>query len=120
MTRVEHIGPHTLYLGDCREILPTLGKVDAVVTDPPYGIGFKYESHDDGLEKWFALLDEVVPLLRAKARFVVMPSCAVKRLGWWYANHAPDWVIAWHKGSPGHQSAAIQADARSFFDGMRL
>jgi len=27
----------TLYLGDCREILPTLGKVDAVVTDPPYG-----------------------------------------------------------------------------------
>lgn len=37
--RKEIIGPHTLYLGDCREILPTLGKVDAVVTDPPYGIG---------------------------------------------------------------------------------
>ena len=34
--RVEHIGDATLYLGDCREILPTLGKVDAVVTDPPY------------------------------------------------------------------------------------
>jgi DNA modification methylase len=32
-------GNATLYLGDCREILPTLGKVDAVVTDPPYGIG---------------------------------------------------------------------------------
>ncbi len=28
-----------IWLGDCREILPTLGKVDAVVTDPPYGIG---------------------------------------------------------------------------------
>ena len=26
----------TLYLGDCREILPTLGKVDAIITDPPY------------------------------------------------------------------------------------
>ena len=37
--RVEQIGEATLYLGDCREILPTLGKVDAVVTDPPYGIG---------------------------------------------------------------------------------
>jgi DNA modification methylase len=37
--QVEHIGDATLYLGDCREILPTLGKVDAVVTDPPYGIG---------------------------------------------------------------------------------
>lgn len=39
MTRIEHIGDATLYLGDCREILPGLGKVDAVVTDPPYGIG---------------------------------------------------------------------------------
>jgi DNA modification methylase len=39
MSRVERIGDATLYLGDCREILPTLGKVDAVVTDPPYGIG---------------------------------------------------------------------------------
>jgi DNA modification methylase len=29
----------TCILGDCREVLPTLGKVDAVVTDPPYGIG---------------------------------------------------------------------------------
>lgn len=28
-----------LICGDCREVLPTLGKVDAVVTDPPYGIG---------------------------------------------------------------------------------
>jgi len=34
--RVERIGDATLYLGDCREVLPTLGKVDAVVTDPPY------------------------------------------------------------------------------------
>lgn len=32
------IGDCTLYLADCMDILPTLGKVDAVVTDPPYGI----------------------------------------------------------------------------------
>jgi site-specific DNA-methyltransferase (adenine-specific) len=37
MSRVEQIGAATLYLGDCRDVLPTLGKVDAVVTDPPYG-----------------------------------------------------------------------------------
>lgn len=36
--RVEIIGDCTLYLGDCLEILPTLGKVDAVVTDPPYSL----------------------------------------------------------------------------------
>lgn len=33
------IGRAQLYLGDCRDILPTLGKVDAICTDPPYGIG---------------------------------------------------------------------------------
>lgn len=31
------IGDATLYLGDCAEILPLIGKVDAVITDPPYG-----------------------------------------------------------------------------------
>ena len=36
MSREEVIGDCRLILGDCLEILPTLGKVDAVVTDPPY------------------------------------------------------------------------------------
>ena len=38
MTETVQIGDCTLICGDCLEILPTLGKVDAVVTDPPYGI----------------------------------------------------------------------------------
>ena len=38
--RVEQIGDARLILGDCLEILPTLPKVDAVITDPPYGIGY--------------------------------------------------------------------------------
>lgn len=37
--RKEIIKDCTLYLGDCMEVMPTLGRVDAVVTDPPYGIG---------------------------------------------------------------------------------
>lgn len=40
MPRTETIGDCTLYLGDCREILPSLPRVDAVVTDPPYGIAY--------------------------------------------------------------------------------
>jgi hypothetical protein len=31
----------TIYHGDCREILPSLPKVDLVLTDPPYGIGLR-------------------------------------------------------------------------------
>lgn len=36
--REEQIGDARLILGDCREVLPTLGPADAVVTDPPYGL----------------------------------------------------------------------------------
>lgn len=39
MIRTEIIGDATLYLADCREVLPTLAPADALVTDPPYGIG---------------------------------------------------------------------------------
>jgi DNA modification methylase len=38
MSETVQIGDATLYLGDCMDILPTLPKVDAVITDPPYGI----------------------------------------------------------------------------------
>lgn len=33
----------TIYHGDCREILPTLPKVDLLLTDPPYGIDFAWD-----------------------------------------------------------------------------
>lgn len=37
----ERIGGQRLILGDCLEVMPLLGKFDAVVTDPPYGMSFK-------------------------------------------------------------------------------
>ena len=43
--RKEVIGDCTLYLGDCREILPSLGGVDAVLSDPPYGDGDTHAKH---------------------------------------------------------------------------
>ena len=36
MSRVEQIGDCTLYEGDCLEIMPTLGSVNHVISDPPY------------------------------------------------------------------------------------
>lgn len=48
MNRVETIGNATLYLGDCLDILPSLPKVDAVVTDPPYGQAYKVNTFHKG------------------------------------------------------------------------
>lgn len=54
MSRIEYLAEGvTLCLGDCREILPTLGKVDAVVTDPPYGIGLETKTSDFRGSRYF-------------------------------------------------------------------
>jgi site-specific DNA-methyltransferase (adenine-specific) len=42
--RKEIIGPCTLYLGDCLDILPEIGRVDALVTDPPYSSGARQQA----------------------------------------------------------------------------
>lgn len=67
----------TLYLGDCREVLPMLGRFDAVVTDPPYGIGLGSTSgsgngHGLSLDAYASFSDsyddfcsQIVPALNA-------------------------------------------------------
>jgi len=48
--KVEKIGRATLYLGDCRDVLPTLEPVDCMVTSPPYNCGKNYGKASDDLE----------------------------------------------------------------------
>ncbi len=48
------IGNATLYLGDCLEILPTLARVDAVITDPPYGLGDRWTGGTWGADPMYA------------------------------------------------------------------
>ena len=83
MPRKEQIGGATLYLGDCREVLPTLSGVDACVTDPPYGVGLKYESHDDTvLVDWLPLARTIAPVVAFSpgvANFVSFPPDMTER-----------------------------------------
>lgn len=103
--RVETIGDATLYLGDCLEILPTLGKVDAVVTDPPYGIGAdeaaaknkgKWGWRDYGESKW----DRQRPPPEV---FAAMLSCSREQVIWggnYFTDMLPPsmrWLM-WDKG----------------------
>jgi site-specific DNA-methyltransferase (adenine-specific) len=85
---IERIGDCTLILGDCREVLPTLGKVDAVVTDPPYGIGWNTDStrfsgsgHTRGKGKrWGAITGDDLA-------FDPLPWLQFKYVVFWGANH---------------------------------
>ena len=76
------IGNATLYLGDCLEILPTLPKVDAVITDPPYGIGFKGKTENDGRKsrgayESFADDDPAYIVERVKAALSISERAAI-------------------------------------------
>ena len=57
------IGNATLYRADCFDVLPTLNHIDAAVTDPPFGIGYKYRSYDDSPRTYPALMQRLVPQL---------------------------------------------------------
>ena len=92
--------------GDCLEVMKTMedNSIDLILTDPPYGVNLKYENYDDTEENWFKLMDKWIPEARRIAKMVIFPSCQIKRLDWFYKNHKPDWLICWHKGSPGHSA----------------
>ena len=58
------IGNATLHLGDCLDVLKTLpaDSVDAIVTDPPAGIGFMgkdWDHHKGGRKQWIAWMTEI-------------------------------------------------------------
>ena len=89
--RREQIGLATLYLGDCRKIAPALGKVDVVLTDPPYGIGVDYGSFTDTQENVARLAAEWLPIARDMAERVAFTSGVTNQ--WLYPK--PDWVLAW-------------------------
>jgi site-specific DNA-methyltransferase (adenine-specific)/modification methylase len=58
------IGSATLYHADCFDILPTLSGIGAAVSDPPYGIGFRYRTYDDAPANYGPLMTRLVPELR--------------------------------------------------------
>lgn len=114
MDRVE-IGNATLFHGDCLEILPTLGTVDAVVTDPPYGIDYGRAggfcaSHGWGPWRESVTWDkerpqqEIFDAMRAISRSQVI----------WGGNYFTDYLpptmqwLAWDKGQDGFSLADFE------------
>lgn len=95
---VERIGDATLLLGDCLSILPHLGPVDAVVTDPPYGIAF---ATNRGFSSWNQR--EIANDESAAARDAVLalvPKTSALVFGSWKVAkpQGTHTVLIWDKG----------------------
>lgn len=81
------IGSATLYLGDCREVMPRLGKVDSVIVDPPYSER-THSGHD--LIARGATSDDS---LRAKLGYMALTPADVVDLAGLYCSICDGWVV---------------------------
>lgn len=104
-------GSCTIYHGDCRELLPSLGHVDLCLTDPPYGINYVSNMAvgrgtapitNDGARLSLRLYRSVVPLLQCAhllwfTRWDAWPD-VWEILG---SSLPMRGLLVWDKGSPG-------------------
>lgn len=82
----------TIYHGDCREILPSLPKVDLVLTDPPYGVGYPYFILEDTEDGWNA---SVLPVLQTLTFWY--PSAVFMSMRQMQKPPAFKWSLCWNK-----------------------
>jgi len=109
VTRIETIGNATLYLGDCRDVLPSIRNIDAIVTDPPYGLGKKLSGGTWGTKglgpSWDQAPIDFLPSILGLADKIVIWGgnyfCLPPSRGWliwWKPNankSAADAELAW-------------------------
>lgn len=114
--RKEVIRDATFYVGDCRDVLPTLpaDSVDSIVTDPPYGLKFMGKSWDygvPGVDFWEHAIRVAKPgaylLAFGGTRTFHRLSCAIEDAGWEIRD-----CIMWLYGSgfPKSHNVALSID----------
>ncbi len=77
-----------LYLGDCLEVMKSIPdkSVDAVITDPPYGLDFRGNDWDKFIPKWMNEAKRISNIVM----FTTAPTTQ-----WDYPR--PDWVNNWYR-----------------------
>ena len=90
------LGRHRLVCGDSTDALvleKALSGADPHVclTDPPYGVGFNYNSHKDTPEALNEIVEGFMPLVTTLCRTVLV-TCGVKNIHFY---PKPDWILSW-------------------------
>ena len=77
----------TLYQGDCLEIMKSIPdkSVDAVITDPPYGVDYRNNEWDKNIPNW-------IETAKLKSEYVIFTTAIATM--WQYPP--ADWVGCWH------------------------
>ena len=103
----------TLYLGDCREIMPMLEPVHAIITDPPYGVSYTGKtkdalkiqndamSKDDTHELWRDAFDTALTILKDGASIYATVPPGLLQLGFMQVMVDADCLhqcMVWNKG----------------------
>ena len=109
MKPTETIGNCHLYLGDCREILPSLPKVDLVLTDPPYGIDITKSnriavSRGMGGGEW----DSAPPDFETISSVVAHGEKAILWGGNYFGLPATRCIFVWDKENEGRDFADLE------------
>lgn len=117
------IGNATLYLGDCRDVLPTLKRVDAVITDPPYSDGThkmakmnRGAGHGTKLVTFCpfdgSMFDSVMTACLAISDGWVIATCDYKHAARWFESRNFVRLGAWVKPNPMPQISADRPGQR--------
>lgn len=96
------IGNAQLYLGDCREILSDLQRVDAVITDPPFGLGEKMQGGTWGAKQGFKEMlewDASAPATDLLLLIASLGKCAVMWGGNYFGLPPSRGWLVWDKAN---------------------
>ena len=94
------IGNATLYCADCRDVFPLLPKVDAVITDPPYGLGERMKGGTWGAKPEFkemVVWDASAPDVAFLEQLVALSPITVFWGGNYYGLHPTRCWLVWDK-----------------------
>jgi DNA modification methylase len=117
----------TIYHGDCREILPTLGRFDLLLTDPPYGLNEKLRGGKSGMMG--GCFNEMVDMgwdVRPDSQTILALIAKADNYVIWGANYFCESIkpnqcfLVWDKMNGTNQMADCEMAMTTFRGGARM